>query len=152
MYFAPFGKKTVVSLESDWPDPSFQGNWLPGERTVGEDGFKATWDIPFLGRNYPQAWLSESGAEAQVAASAFGVTLISPIDAYRMAQRSAKYAVLFIALTLAYCGSSKYWENSASIRFNTSWSARPCACSISWNCRSPSTLDSLRHTCSRVWP
>ena len=99
LFFAPFGKKTVVSLNSGWPDPSFQGNWLPGERTVGDDGFKAAWDIPFLGRNYPQAWLSASNAESQVAASMFGVNLISPIDAYRMAQRSVKYAALFLALT-----------------------------------------------------
>ncbi|HRK34931.1 MAG TPA: cell envelope integrity protein CreD [Candidatus Hydrogenedentes bacterium] len=99
LHFAPFGKKTVISLESDWPDPSFQGNWLPSERAVDETGFKVTWDIPFLGRNYPQAWLSESGTEGQVVASTFGVNLISPVDAYRMSQRSVKYAALFVALT-----------------------------------------------------
>ncbi|GMW00321.1 MAG: cell envelope integrity protein CreD [Candidatus Hydrogenedentota bacterium] len=99
LFFAPFGKKTVVSLESDWPDPSFQGNWLPGARDVDAHGFKATWDIPFLGRNYPQAWLSESGTEAQIDASTFGVRLVSPVDAYRMAERSVKYAFLFMALT-----------------------------------------------------
>ncbi|MCC6794883.1 MAG: cell envelope integrity protein CreD [Candidatus Hydrogenedentes bacterium] len=99
LYFAPFGKKTVVSLKSDWPDPSFQGNWLPGERSVTANGFDAKWDIPFLGRNYPQAWLSESAMNDQIAASAFGVNLITPIDQYRMAQRSVKYAALFIALT-----------------------------------------------------
>jgi inner membrane protein len=35
--------------------------------------------------------------------SAFGVTLVTPIDAYRETDRAIKYGVLFIGLTLAAC-------------------------------------------------
>jgi inner membrane protein len=97
--FAPLGKETRVDLESNWPDPSFQGSWLPTRRTVTQDGFKASWEIPFLGRNYPQQWTSVEAIDNSIASSVFGVSLISPVDHYRMAERSVKYVTLFLALT-----------------------------------------------------
>lgn len=96
---APFGKETRVDLASNWSDPSFQGSWLPTQRTVTQEGFKATWTIPFLGRNYPQKWTSTEGIENSIPRSLFGVSLISPVDHYRMAERSVKYVTLFLALT-----------------------------------------------------
>ena len=53
LYFTPFGQQTVVELQSDSSRPSFQGNWLPAERSVSANAFQARWSIPFLGRNYP---------------------------------------------------------------------------------------------------
>ncbi len=100
-FFVPFGRETKVDLESDWRDPSFQGNWLPSERSVSNEGFQAAWSIPFLGRNYPQKWISGAGFENAVSSSQFGVKLISPVDHYRMAQRSVKYETLFLVLTFA---------------------------------------------------
>ncbi len=97
--FAPFGKETQVDIESNWADPSFQGAWLPSKRTISHEGFKASWTIPFLGRNYPQKWISTEGIETLIPASLFGVSLISPVDHYRMAERSMKYVTLFLALT-----------------------------------------------------
>jgi inner membrane protein len=100
--FVPFGQTTVVELQGDHGNPSFQGNWLPTERTVSDDAFRARWSIPFLGRNYPQAWTSDmEEIEKSVNASSFGVQLIDPVDHYRMAERSVKYAGLFILLTFA---------------------------------------------------
>src|SRR5262249_8441356 len=55
---------------------------------------------PLLGRNYPQAWIGASMREA-IEASRFGVDLVDPVDHYRMADRSVKYAGLFILLTFA---------------------------------------------------
>jgi inner membrane protein len=100
-YFVPFGRETSVSLKSNWPDPSFQGNWLPSKRTVTDTGFEASWSIPFLGRNYPQVWTSEGKMGETVEASKFGLDLVTPVDEYRMAERSTKYAGLFILLTFA---------------------------------------------------
>ena len=100
-YFVPFGRETSVSLKSNWPDPSFQGNWLPSKRTVTDSGFEASWSIPFLGRNYPQSWTSEAKMNETVEASKFGLDLVRPVDEYRMAERSTKYAGLFILLTFA---------------------------------------------------
>lgn len=98
---APFGQVTVLELESDFPAPSFQGAWLPTERSVTDEGFRARWSIPFLGRNYPQAWVSGEGSVPAIEASRFGVELVSTVDHYRMARRSVKYAVMFLFLTFA---------------------------------------------------
>jgi inner membrane protein len=101
VYFAPFGQNTVVELNSNYPHPSFQGNWLPNDRTVTNDGFDARWSIPFLGRSFPQAWTSKDDMEDEVTSSSFGVDFLNPVDHYRMAERSVKYASLFILLTFA---------------------------------------------------
>lgn len=98
---APFGRNTVVELESNFGNPSFQGNWLPSERSISDASFEAKWSIPFLGRNYPQAWISEGQMREAIESSRFGVELVSPVDHYRMAERSVKYAGLFIVLTFA---------------------------------------------------
>jgi inner membrane protein len=100
-YFIPFGRNTVVRLKSAWNSPSFKGNWLPSDRTISPDGFEATWNIPFLGRNYPQAWTSLTDMRKVIEGSRFGVDLIVPVDEYRMSERSVKYAALFILLTFA---------------------------------------------------
>jgi inner membrane protein len=101
VYFAPFGQNTTVELESNYPHPSFQGNWLPVDRTVSNDGFEASWSIPFLGRSFPQSWTSNGNLREAVHASKFGVEFLNPVDHYRMAERSVKYASLFILLTFA---------------------------------------------------
>ena len=100
-FFAPVGRDTRVEIRSDWDAPSFQGNWLPSERTVDRNGFQATWNIPFLGRNYPQRWNGNSDIRGAIASSVFGVNFISTVDHYRMAARSVKYEVLFLVLTFA---------------------------------------------------
>ena len=98
-FFVPFGQDTTVEIDSNWSTPSFQGNWLPSQRTVNTDGFQATWNIPFLGRNYPQRWRTGSGVEDAISASVFGVHFVTPVDHYRMAERSVKYQILFLVLT-----------------------------------------------------
>ncbi len=100
-FFVPFGRDTEVRIDSDWNSPSFQGTWLPKNRTVGSDGFEATWNVPFLSRNYAQKWLNSAGMEQDVFESKFGVEMISPVDHYRMSQRSVKYQILFLVLTFA---------------------------------------------------
>lgn len=101
LYLTPFGQQTVVELRSDYGHPSFQGNWLPTERSVSATDFQAQWSIPFLGRNYPQAWRAEDKMNEAVDGSRFGVELVHPVDHYRMAERSVKYAFLFILLPFA---------------------------------------------------
>jgi inner membrane protein len=101
VYFTPFGQGTRVELTSDYPHPSFQGNWLPGDREVRGDGFTARWTIPFLGRSFPQAWTDRDDMSGPIEGSQFGVDFVNPVDHYRMAERSIKYASLFILLTFA---------------------------------------------------
>jgi inner membrane protein len=97
----PFGRTTTFDLAGDYPHPSFQGKWLPVERSIAGDSFTAHWSIPFLGRGYPQTWSSDSSTQAAVNASRFGVQLVNTVDQYHMASRSVKYAFLFIMLTFA---------------------------------------------------
>jgi len=101
VYLTPFTQNTIVELQSNYGHPSFQGNWLPVERSVSDAAFRAKWSIPFLGRNYPQAWKAEVGMRKEIDGSRFGVELVNPVDHYRMAERSVKYAGLFILLTFA---------------------------------------------------
>jgi inner membrane protein len=100
-FLAPFGETTVLVLEADSPNPSFQGAWLPKQREISPQHFSASWEIPFLGRNFPQAWPAGETPEDAIAASQFGVAIVAPVDHYRMAERSVKYAGLFILLTFA---------------------------------------------------
>ncbi len=96
--FTPLGNTTQVALNSTWEAPSFNGNFLPDERVVNENGFTASWQVLELNRNYPQAWLA--GEQVQkITDSAFGVDLLVPLDNYQKSMRSVKYAIITIALT-----------------------------------------------------
>ncbi len=96
MYFTPVGRTTTVNLTSDWSTPSFQGEFLPYERTFSENGFTAAWQVLHLNRNYPQQWL---GKTYNLESAKFGVDLLIPVDYYQKSMRSVKYAILFISLT-----------------------------------------------------
>ena len=100
VYFVPAAADTAVEITSNFTHPNFQGNWLPTDRAVTPQGFRASWAMPSLGRNYPQTWVTPStGMKEAIEKSRFGVELANPVDPYRMADRSVKYAALFILLT-----------------------------------------------------
>jgi len=94
--FSPAGKTTRVSLSSPWPSPGFNGNFLPSDRTIDETGFSANWQITNLNRNFPQSW---TGNEFKPAHDSFGVEFVLQADHYQKSLRSAKYGIIFIALT-----------------------------------------------------
>lgn len=96
LYFTPVGKITDVKLSSSWPNPSFNGSFLPDSRTVNASGFKANWNVLHLNRNYPQMW---TGNKYSISDSSFGIDLILPVDNYQKSYRSIRYAILFIAFT-----------------------------------------------------
>ncbi len=92
----PLGKNTNVSLRSAWDSPGFCGSFLPFSRVVDKSGFTADWEVTHLNRNFPQEWI---GNAFQPEESAFGVNLVQPVDHYQKSWRSARYGILFIALT-----------------------------------------------------
>lgn len=94
--FIPVGKVTNVTLKSPWKDPSFDGSFLPVQRSISQDGFKAHWKVLHINRNYPQGW---KGNKYSIQGADFGVKLQLPVDVYQKSTRVAKYAVLFILLT-----------------------------------------------------
>lgn len=96
LYFTPVGKVTDVNLSSPWPNPSFNGAFLPDSREVTDAGFKANWNVLHLNRNYPQTWRN---AKNSIQDSSFGIDLLLPVDNYQKSYRSIRYAILFIGLT-----------------------------------------------------
>jgi inner membrane protein len=99
LQFLPLGRDTTVSMMSAWPDPSFFGAYLPETRAVNKDGFNAAWHVSYLGRNVPQQWLGAEVKDVDFNASAFGVSFLSPVDAYTATRRAVKYEILFVGLT-----------------------------------------------------
>lgn len=89
------GKSSEIEMSSKWADPSFIGSFLPTEREVGANGFKANWTVTHLNRNFPQQWANRKHNTSD---ARLGVELLMPVDHYQKSTRSAKYAILFIAL------------------------------------------------------
>jgi len=94
--FSPIGKTTEVNLQSLWNSPGFSGNFLPAIRSIDNSGFKAKWLVTNLNRNFPQVW---TGSAYTPEKDSFGVNFILSVDHYQKSLRSAKYGILFIALT-----------------------------------------------------
>ena len=80
------GEKNNVKISGNWENPSFQGAFLPANRTVENGTFDAEWSVPFI-------------AACEKDNPSVGVSLLMPIDNYRMADRTLKYAFMFLALT-----------------------------------------------------
>jgi len=108
-YATPLGKTTRASVASPWPHPSFGGAYLPSTRTITKGGFAAQWNISYLGRDFPQLWKSVEGEpisgpraiQSRIAASQFGVSLVSPVDFYQQTERAVKYGLLIVVMILA---------------------------------------------------
>jgi inner membrane protein len=96
LLLTPVGKTTHARLQSQWNSPSFNGSFLPVKRVVDQKGFSAEWDITHLNRNFPQSW---TGTSFNTRESSFGLDLFLPVDHYQKSYRSARYGILFIALT-----------------------------------------------------
>ncbi len=98
LHVTPVGRENTITLQSDWPHPSFVGAFLPNAREVSDDGFSATWEIPHLARSVAQVNRADP-LNALHHKTAFGVRLYEPNDFYQKSYRAARYAVMFIGLT-----------------------------------------------------
>ncbi len=101
LLFLPTDKFTKVNLSSPWPHPSFVGRFLPKIREVTEEGFTASWETSFFASNMLQRLKSctENKKCHEFNNNSFGVTLHQGVDIYLQAERSVKYALLFVGLT-----------------------------------------------------
>ncbi len=98
LHFLPLAANSRFTLKSNWPHPSFDGNVLPNEPPVIDNGFKASWS--FNRANLPFNMVVMKG-KFKSANLDFGVKMVQPADQYEKTMRSVKYAVLFIGLTFA---------------------------------------------------
>jgi inner membrane protein len=94
--FIPIGQNTNVSVGGQWQSPSFVGSFSP-ESTIDNKQFNATWNILSFNREIPETWTDDNISE--LGSNAFGVNLIETVNHYQQNMRSAKYALMFIALT-----------------------------------------------------
>jgi inner membrane protein len=99
----PVGRETQVDLRSNWPNPSFTGDFLPVERKVDANGFSAQWATSFFSTNLEEALrrCDDDAACADFTARRLGVSFVDPVDQYLKTERAIKYALLFITLTFA---------------------------------------------------
>ena len=95
--FVPAGGETEVNAQSDWPHPSFQGNFLPDSRAISDKGFEATWRIPRLARGQSQT-LHVADPSNLMGLTQFGVSFFQPVKFYSLAERALKYAQGFVAI------------------------------------------------------
>lgn len=92
---APLADDNRVVLDSPWPHPQFNGDFLPRTHRIDAKGFHAEWDVSSLA----------SGAQAQYRAGgdrhvdAIGLSLVEPVNLYSKVDRATKYGLLFVLLT-----------------------------------------------------
>ncbi|HVE53965.1 MAG TPA: cell envelope integrity protein CreD, partial [Ramlibacter sp.] len=102
----PLADENTAQLGSNWPHPSFGGEFLATRRTVTDKGFDAQWSVSSLVSSARtqllQAAKPERGAPAQagMALDSFDISLIEPLNVYAMTDRAVKYGLLFVALVL----------------------------------------------------
>ncbi|MES1195970.1 MAG: cell envelope integrity protein CreD [Steroidobacter sp.] len=103
LQITPVGRTSKVTLDSNWPNPSFAGEYLPSERNVDSKGFHAVWNSTFFSTNMVEALNNCTGTGncGDFNNRHLGVSLIDPVDQYLKTDRATKYALLFIALTFA---------------------------------------------------
>ena len=106
----PLARSNRFAIDSTWPHPQFTGSFLPRSRTVGDNGFSASWEIASLATNAQSQFLSgktarlADGADAQKPPAAegldvVGLSLVDPVNVYTQADRASKYGLLFVLLT-----------------------------------------------------
>lgn len=93
---APIGKTTHLTLSGNWGAPSFQGEFLPTERTIEENSFKSEWTVLHYNRPFGQEFTMNL---PDINSHSFGLSLAIPADQYQQSMRSSKYSILVIVLS-----------------------------------------------------
>ena len=99
--FVPIGGVTRIDLEGNWPHPSFDGTFLPDERTIDAKSFRARWELSRFATGVDDAmarWRT-SGDDGGQEGIDVGVTFLEPVDVYQKSERATKYGMLFVLLT-----------------------------------------------------
>ena len=100
--YVPVGSSTHAEMESDWRHPSFTGGFLPDERSVTDQGFKASWQLSRYATGVDALIAGRRAAtKPQLATCDFGVRFVTPVDIYQQSTRAVKYGMLFVILTFA---------------------------------------------------
>lgn len=108
----PAARRATLSAQGDWETPSYFGAGLPLRAATESGGFRAEWAGGMAERaiRLPSADCGPSALPA-----AMGVALLEAVPTYRMVNRTAKYATLFVLLAVM-----TYWlfETVAGLRIH----------------------------------
>lgn len=99
-YITPIGSNSRVSLQADWPHPSFGGLFLPVSSDISAEGFRAAWQTSLFATNVSEHFRTcmSSGDCHALGELNLGVSLIDPVNQYVKTHRAMKYALLFVVL------------------------------------------------------
>ncbi|MDI1253833.1 cell envelope integrity protein CreD [Thermomonas sp.] len=120
---APLADSNRIVLDSPWPHPQFNGDFLPRSHRIDGNGFHAEWDVSSLASNAQdqyrnggnlspgsqggqgidgdamQARSSSSAAASAGNIDAIGLSLVEPVNLYSKVDRASKYGLMFVLLT-----------------------------------------------------
>jgi inner membrane protein len=91
-----YGKSTHLSMQGDWPNPGFDGGFLPVGHSLTPSGFSAEWSVPFIARGVRAEGPADSVSGLD--STALGISFIEVADPYQSVSRSLKYVPLFLGL------------------------------------------------------
>lgn len=98
--FISTAKENLIEIQSDWPHPSFEGAFLPTDRSINHLGYTAKWQTGIFSTNVEnsmnQCFLNQCES---LYASSFGVDHIQSVDIYLKSLRSVKYGLLIVIIT-----------------------------------------------------
>lgn len=95
----PDAESTEWTIASQWPHPSFGGQFLPNSRSVTEQGFTARYAISNLALGRAIVQLPQPGEVVGQGAQSAQIDLIEPVNLYSQVDRAVKYGFLFIGFT-----------------------------------------------------
>lgn len=94
-FIVPTSKQTDAVMDSDFPHPSFIGNYLP-EHDLSEHGFKAVWNILEYNKTLPGLIQFNKNGEINLGKECFGLIVKNPVNNYMQTNRAVKYLILFL--------------------------------------------------------
>jgi inner membrane protein len=97
----PMAGDTSVKIKSNWPSPSFIGDFLPEQRNINDSGFQAQWQVNELNHNLGRVLYPNKESSHNYNYPSFGVKIHIPANIYQVNQRTVKYSFLIILLTFA---------------------------------------------------
>jgi inner membrane protein len=92
----PIGKTTDAKMTSNWNSPNFNGNFIPIDKKITNDGFTANWKILHFNRPFSQSYFDYL---PNLNKYSFDVDFITTVDEYQQNERASKYGFLVIGLT-----------------------------------------------------